>query len=198
MRVFTTTPSFRHTRKEMFARAFLLIFGFPYLYTKDFKVRETSGYKKQIRKGMAFPELEKYDRRGSFTFRCTDRLENVCNAPHDCGGIYLVYDLSASRPELIYIGRSGQIKDSEVSIRKGGIRDRLINGKQGFGQQPDRAARKKAWPRQMLVEGITALRVDWFVTLTTGSPNDCPFALEKALLASFESKTGGLPRWNRR
>lgn len=93
---------------------------------------------------MAFPEPGKYGRRGSFAFRCTDRLEHVCNAPHDCGGIYPVYDLSASRPELICIGRSGQIKASEIRIRKGGIRDRLINGKQGFGQQPDRAAREKA------------------------------------------------------
>jgi len=75
-------------------------------------------------------ELEKYFNTDSFIYRPMDRLAQVCNAPHDKAGIYLVYALKSNERKLVYIGRSGKKEQNgSLFIRKGGIKDRLINGK---------------------------------------------------------------------
>lgn len=55
----------------------------------------------------------------------------MCNAPKNGIGVYVVYALKNGKIELIYIGSSGKVKqDGTTKIRKGGIFDRLVYGKQ--------------------------------------------------------------------
>jgi len=142
-----------------------------------------------------FDELQKYRDCNHFLFKVTDNLTEVCNAPSNKSGIYLVYALGNGKVDLIYIGRSGKVtKDGKMFVRKtglGGIKDRLINGYQ-FGKIP----RRKSWPIQMLSESIEALDIYWYITHNSDCL-DCPRVLEKALLKKYENIYGRLPRWNK-
>ncbi|MEO6849785.1 MAG: hypothetical protein ABI203_02970 [Mucilaginibacter sp.] len=141
-----------------------------------------------------FDELKKYKENAHFFFNPTDSLKEICNAPSNKSGIYLVYSLERGQVELIYIGRSGKLdKDGSMFIRKaglGGLKDRIVNGHQ-FGKVP----RRRSWPIQMFKEDIEALDVYWYVT-HSGSFNDCPDIIENKLLVKYSNIYGCLPRWN--
>jgi len=80
---------------------------------------------------MLFDELNKYKRNDHFFFIGKKSLEEVCNAPKDRSGVYLVYALAHGKIELVYIGSSGKMqKDGTLKHRKGGLYDRIVNGKQ--------------------------------------------------------------------
>lgn len=140
-----------------------------------------------------FDELTKYKHAEHFFFSPIDNLGQVCNAPTDKSGVYVIYALKGGRIELIYIGRSGEMKsDGSLFIRKagvGGLKDRLVNGKQ-FGE-----TRRSSWKRQMLSEGIEALDIYWYVTHNDDFV-DCPRVLENKLLLRHMDIYGRLPRWN--
>jgi hypothetical protein len=69
-----------------------------------------------------FDELNKYKLNDHFFFKSTDNLNLVCNAPNDKSGVYIIYQLKNGRIELIYIGRSGEIKpDGTLFFRKAGL-----------------------------------------------------------------------------
>ena len=105
-----------------------------------------------------FDNLKKYEQQGHFFLKYQDHLRDVCNAPSDKSGIYIVYALNNGKIEPIYIGRSGKLgTDSAMFIRKaglGGIKDRIVNGHQ-FGKIP----RRISWINQMQKEGIEALDI---------------------------------------
>lgn len=144
-----------------------------------------------------FKELFKYKDKGSFDFRIDDNLSFVCNAHKDYGGVYLVYDTTNDIHELIYIGRSGKIRDDgSFWIRKGGIYSRIVKGIHKFPEQEKRYARSLAWPHQMKIEGIMKLRIEWFVTLNDVI-HECPDLLERSLRKKYETIYGRLPRWNK-
>lgn len=121
-------------------------------------------------------------------------MDEVCNAPTDKSGVYLVYALKSGKIELVYIGRSGKIeKDGSMFIRKagrGGLKDRLVNGHQ-FSKIPGRIS----WPAQMEKENIEALDIYWYAT-HDNSCNDCPRAVETKLLKDHLQLFGRLPKWN--
>ena len=141
-----------------------------------------------------FDELIKYRQKDHFFFKPTDSLRQVCNAPVDQSGIYIVYALKNSKIELIYIGCSGKIKkDGSMFIRKaglGGMKDRLINGHQ-FGKTP----RRISWAKQMETENIEALDIYWYGTHNE-KYMDCPRKLENSLLKKYFGIYGRLPKWN--
>ena len=141
-----------------------------------------------------FDELKKYDLHGHFFLRPQDSLREVCNAPSDKSGIYIVYALKKGKIELIYIGRSGKIgADNLMFIRKaglGGIKDRIVNGHQ-FGKIP----RHTSWINQIKIEGIEALDIYWYVTHNE-KYSDCPRVLENRLLQKHLNIYGQLPKWN--
>jgi len=140
-----------------------------------------------------FDELNKYKSTNHFFFRPTDNLGQVCNAPTDKSGVYLIYALKGGQIELIYIGRSGEVKsDGKLFIRKaglGGLKDRLVNGKQ-FGEP-----RRNSWRTKTIEEKIEVLDVYWYVT-HSDSFTDCPRILENKLLHRHQEIFGQLPRWN--
>ena len=135
-------------------------------------------------------ELHKYQQSGKFSLTKADNLVEVCNAPSGCAGVYLLYSLKNINPELIYIGRSGKIKSNgSLFIRKGGMKDRLVNGKQ-FGQP-----RRHSWRQQMMTESIDSIRVHRYVT-SDEKNLDCPKNVEGNLLKLHQQHFGILPRWN--
>jgi hypothetical protein len=140
-----------------------------------------------------YEELKKYDFVGDFHFSPENNLAKVSNAPSNKSGVYMIYALQGEEMQLIYIGRSGEVKpDGSLFIRKagmGGLKDRLINGKQ-FGEP-----RRHSWRKQMLLEGITGLHVYWYVTHNDDFV-DCPRVLENLLLLQHQKTYGRLPRWN--
>ncbi len=140
-----------------------------------------------------FDELNKYKSADHFFFRPVDNLGQVCNAPTDKSGVYIIYALKSGQIELIYIGRSGEVKaDGKLFIRKaglGGLKDRLVNGKQ-FGE-----SRRNSWRTKMTEEKIEALDIYWYVT-HDNSFVDCPRILENKLLQRHLDTFDRLPRWN--
>lgn len=141
-----------------------------------------------------FDELTKYKQNDHFIFKAGDSLRQVCNAPTDKSGVYIVLALKNGKIELIYIGCSGKItNDGSLLIRKaglGGIKDRIVNGHQ-FGKIP----RRISWQKQIAFENIEALNVYWYAT-HNDKFIDCPRILENKLLNIHYQIYGRLPRWN--
>lgn len=138
-----------------------------------------------------FEQLEKYKSNGHFFFEEKDKLNNVCNAPKNGIGVYVVYALKNGRIELIYIGSSGKIKqDGTAKIRKGGIFDRLVNGKQ-FDEP-----RKKSWKQKLISEKIDALDIYWYETFDKNH-NDIPVSVEGNIIQTFFDINDNLPKWNK-
>jgi hypothetical protein len=138
-----------------------------------------------------FDELKKYKLNDHFFFSPTDALKEVCNAPIDKNGVYIIYELKNGRVDLVYIGSSGKkLSDGSIKTRLGGIQDRIVNGHQ-FGKIP----RKKSWPVKMLMENIEALDIYWWITYDNKS-KDCPLTIESILLHNYLEIYGRLPKWN--
>lgn len=141
-----------------------------------------------------FDELSKY-KSNHFFLKPNDNLMQVCNAPTDKSGVYIVYALAKGKVELVYIGRSGKKgEDGNIQTRIagcGGIKDRIVNGKHF-----NRLARRTCWPQQMKLENIEALDVYWYITFD-GDNKDFPEDVEGTLLQHHKSLYGRLPRWNK-
>ena len=142
-----------------------------------------------------FDELNKYEQHDHFFLKPQDSLREVCNAPTNKSGVYIVYALKNGKIELIYIGCSGKhLGDDTMFIRKaglGGIKDRIVNGHQ-FGKIP----RRKSWIAQIEKEKIEALDIYWYATHNQ-KYSDCPRVLENTLLKKHLSIYGRLPKWNK-
>src|ERR1700728_763017 len=96
-------------------------------------------------------ELSKYKTNGTFSLKSFDSLKDKCNAPIDQGGVYLIYKIVDAQEVLIYIGSSGQKrKDGTLKVRRGGMKDRLVNGyhPNRFGELKG-IKRQKAFPQHM-------------------------------------------------
>jgi len=128
---------------------------------------------------------------GHFFFMPDKNLAEVCNAPTDKGGIYIIYALKSGEIMPVYIGCSGEVLDNEIKIRNGGIWDRIVNGHHLYSKMPA----KKAFPKRMLEESIEALDIYWFVTLdpTNKKLNDDPNSVKRELIKIFGSK----PAWHK-
>ena len=141
-----------------------------------------------------FDELNKYTG-NHFFLQLTDKLMQVCNAPADKSGVYVVYALAKGKIDLVYIGRSGK-KGADGNIQTriagcGGIKDRIVNGKHFNG-----VARRNSWPQQMRLENIEALDVYWYITFDEIN-KDFPEDVERQLLQRYINLYGSLPRWNK-
>lgn len=137
--------------------------------------------------------LGKFSDKGTFIFKVTDSLSEVCNAPDNKNGVYLLFRTIDGKKELIYVGISGLLQpDGSVKTRKGGMRDRLINGK----QFEERKARRHAWPNKMKEDLIEEIYIDWYVTIDDVI-FDIPRDLERMLLEKHLELHSRLPLWNK-
>ena len=138
-----------------------------------------------------FDQLEKYKSQGHFFFSENQELNDVCNAPKNGIGVYIVYALKNGRIELVYIGSSGSInQNGSPKIRKGGIFDRLVNGKQ-FDEP-----RRKSWKQKLISEKIEALDIYWFETFDK-KHQDIPLSVEGSIIQTYFDVHGVLPKWNK-
>lgn len=134
-------------------------------------------------------QLEKYHHCDHFKFRRQDDLKEVCNAPDNRSGVYVVWTTFREQRLIVYVGRSGKKVDGVIIHRKaglGGMKDRLVNGHQ-FGKEP----RKRSWPRVMGEFGLNELDVYWYDT-----GEDDPVQVEHDVLAEVKEEYGQLPPWN--
>lgn len=103
-------------------------------------------------------------------------------------GVYIVFTRKNYQSELVYIGISGRIdkQSGKLIERKGGIKDRIVNGKR------DGEPRKNFWIREMIRNELEFLEIYWYVVHDQKNFNDSPAALEKKLITEYK------PRWNRK
>lgn len=141
-----------------------------------------------------FSQLDKYRVKGHFFFTPTDSLEDVCNAPDDRDGVYLVYELKNDGVTLVYIGSSGE-KIPGWSIHDGllGLKLAIINGSEAERRNP----RTQAWPVKMLAENIDALDIYWWSTFNKNR-GDHPQDVKRSLMQTHRQLYGDPPAWNGR
>ena|SRR5690554_1174202 len=138
-----------------------------------------------------FEELEEYESNGHFFFEENDELGKVCNAPKNGIGIYIVYALKNGKIELIYIGSSGKIyQNGTKKVRKGGMYDRIVNGKQ-FDEHI-----KISWKEKLKTEKIEALDIYWYETFNK-IHGDIPATIEGIIMQRHFEIFGTLPKWNK-
>ncbi len=138
----------------------------------------------------------KYSERGFFCFDFSNPYREVCNAPKDRSGVYLIYKIFEKTETLIYIGSSGQRKDGRLKTRKGGMFDRLVNGyhPNRFGQTK-RIKRHVALPAKMQNDLITEIKIYWFVTHDE-TYVDFPTDVEKKLTEQYLVEFKTMPEWH--
>ncbi len=139
---------------------------------------------------MLFDELNEYKHTDHFFYNKDRDLGEVCNAPKDASGVYLILELKNGRITLVYIGCSGTLtSDGELRHGKGGLFDSIVNGKQ-FGD-----ARKVSWRNKLIEEGIEALDIYWYETFNDDIQH-IPSFVEGLLLQMHFDVYGRLPAWN--
>jgi hypothetical protein len=144
------------------------------------------------KKSNMYKELKKFKNSKSFIFSAEDSLEEICNAPENASGIFLVYDIkSDEEKELIMVGSTGTIQnDGTLKIKKGGLYDKIVNG-----HQFAKTGRKYSWPAQMKIENINQLEVFWYDTFNEKN-KVIPTFIEGQILQNFLDENGRLPKWN--
>lgn len=128
-----------------------------------------------------FEELSRYKKRGHFFFRPGDQLSDVCNAPANQSGIYVVYALKLSHIDLVYMGYTDPLSS---------LKEEIISGRQ-FGN----TLTSNSWAVIMKSEKIDALDVYWYVTQDDKN-NDEPKTVGNALLVKHAGLYERLPDWN--
>ena len=138
-----------------------------------------------------YKEVKKFKIGGSFTFTPDQNLEEVCTAPDNGNGVFLVYAVDGETKELIMFGSTGTVQnDGTLKSKSGGLYDKIVNG-----QQFAKTGRKYTWPTQMKKENIVQLEVFWYETFNAKT-SIIPTFLEAQLLQNFLTENGRLPRWN--
>ena len=127
-----------------------------------------------------YKEVKKFKIGGSFTFTPDQNLEEVCTAPDNGNGVFLVYAVDGETKELIMVGSTGTIQnDGTLKSKSGGLYDKIVNG-----QQFAKTGRKYTWPTQMKKENIVQLEVFWYETFNAKT-SIIPTFLEAQLLQNF-------------
>jgi len=139
-----------------------------------------------------YKELKKFKNSKSFIFSAEDSLAEICNAPENASGIFLVCDVkSDEEKELIMVGSTGTIQnDGTLKIKNGGLYDKIVNG-----HQFAKTGRKYSWPAQMKIENIDKLEVFWYDTFNEKN-KVIPTFVEGQILQNFLDENGRLPKWN--
>ena len=138
-----------------------------------------------------YKELKKFKINNSFNFGLEDNLEEVCNAPENGSGIFLVYTINEEENELIMVGSTGTVQnDGTLKSKNGGLYDKIVNG-----HQFAKTGRKYSWPAQMKLENIDRLEVSWYDTFND-KVKSIPTYIEGQILQNFLDENGKLPRWN--
>jgi hypothetical protein len=135
-----------------------------------------------------FDEVRKYKNNGHFFLRRGGLLAEESKAVPELPGVYFIMRLARGHVELVYIGKSGTIKQDMTF--KNQLLKSSINGKQEGIKSQD------FFDNKMTRENIDALDIYWFVTMDK-SNNDLPGYVEGLLMQRFYELYGRLPEWNK-
>lgn len=135
-----------------------------------------------------FDETKKYKNNGHFFFKKGTILKEVSKSVPDLPGIYYIVRLSGGRIELVYIGKSGTMKQNGI-FNDLGLKIRLNSKHDGIETQD-------YFESRILKENIDALDIYWFVTIDSKS-QDLPGFVEGLLIQRFFELYGRLPLWNK-
>jgi hypothetical protein len=138
-----------------------------------------------------YKELKKFKNNNQFRFTADDSLEEVCNAPENANGVFLVYTVDGEEKELIMVGSTGTVQnDGTLKSKNGGLFDKIVNG-----HQFAKTGRKYSWPAQMKIEKIETLEVYWYETFNAKT-KAIPTFIEGLILQQFLDENSRLPKWN--
>lgn len=138
-----------------------------------------------------YKELKKFKTNNQFSFTPDASLEEVCNAPENGNGVFLVYAVNEEEKELIMVGSTGTIQnDGTLKSKNGGLFDKIVNG-----HQFAKTGRKYSWPAQMKIEDTARLEVYWYETFNAKN-KVIPTYIEGLILQNFLDENARLPRWN--
>jgi len=112
----------------------------------------------------------------------------ICKSVPDLPGVYYIIRLSNGRIELVYIGKSGPIRQN------GQFKDKGLNG--CLNNKQDGHSGQDFFESRILKENIDALDIYWFVTFDT-KHKDLPGFVEGLLIQRFFEIHGRLPLWNK-
>jgi hypothetical protein len=135
-----------------------------------------------------FDEVRKYKNNGHFFLRRGGLLAEESKDVPELPGVYFIMRLARGHVELVYIGKSGTIKQDMTF--KNQLLKSSINGKQEGIKSQD------FFDNKMTRENIDALDIYWFVTMDK-SNNDLPGYVEGLLMQRFYELYGRLPEWNK-
>lgn len=134
-----------------------------------------------------FSELNKYLNNDHFFFKIGDNLKEVSKAVPDLPGIYYILRLAKGKIDLVYIGKSGTIKQNG-SFKQQGLNGRLNNKQNGLKRQD-------YFEMKCEQERIDALDIYWYVTFDHKN-KDLPGFVEGILMQRFFESFDQLPEWN--
>lgn len=135
-----------------------------------------------------FDETKKYENCGHFFFKKGDRLAEVSQGVPELPGVYYIVCMRNNKIELMYIGKSGTIKQTG-EFKEQYLKRRLNNKQDGMKRQD-------YFNRKMIEEAIYELDIYWFVTMDRRN-NDLPGYVEGILIQRFFEVYGKLPLWNK-
>ena len=135
-----------------------------------------------------FDETKRYKNNGHFFFRKGESLKQLSKDIPDLPGVYYIVRLAGGRIELVFIGKSGTIKQNG-KFNDPGLKSQL-NSKQ------DGIERQEFFESRILKENIDALDIYWFVTFDKKS-QDLPGFVEGLLIQRFFEMYGRLPLWSK-
>jgi len=135
-----------------------------------------------------FDEVRKYKNNGHFFLRRGGLLAEESKDVPELPGVYFIMRLARGHVELVYIGKSGTIKQDMTF--KNQLLKSSINGKQ------EGIKRQDFFDNKMTLENIDALDIYWFVTMDKSNA-DLPGYVEGLLMQRFYELYGRLPEWNK-
>jgi hypothetical protein len=135
-----------------------------------------------------FSELNKYKNQGHFFFVKGNNLKELSAGVPDLPGVYYIIRLSRGKIDLVYIGKSGTIKQNGT-FKEQGLKERLNNKQDGMH-------REVFFNEKCIQENIDALDVYWFVTFDNKN-HDLPGFVEGVILQRYFEVHGKLPPWNK-
>ena len=104
-----------------------------------------------------FDEVRKYKNNGHFFLRRGGLLAEESKDVPELPGVYFIMRLAGGHVELVYIGKSGTIK------QEGTFQNQLL--KSSINNKQEGLKRQDFFNQKMAEENIDALDIYWFVTM---------------------------------
>ncbi|MFC0876339.1 hypothetical protein ACE01N_07075 [Saccharicrinis sp. FJH2] len=128
-----------------------------------------------------FEELNQYPS-DQFIFRPCDLLEEVCNAPKESCGIFLIYELNEGNSRLVYVGSSG----TSFASCKPGLFEKIVHA-----ADYDGVPGKIFFYMNLIKSNAEGLNFYWYETT-----EDEPEKIAGLLFKKYSDVHGNLPDWN--